>query len=96
MDNQKYRESLEEENKKLILIFKEFLKDLDQTNEKITELKKQIGEYELNYNSIHTLCQCVKFQLDENTKTINKIYNNEDYERLNKFTFSPDMICKDE
>lgn len=92
MSESDYKTELEEQNKKLVVIYKEILLNLNKSYKSIKSLAGDLKQEEINFEAVSTMADCIKFKLDESTKLLNKIYNGEEYTHMNTFKFDPCMI----
>ena len=87
-----YKNDLEDENKKLMEIYKLMLNDLSINNKQIEDLKEHLKNETDKFEGMVLLVNCLKYKLDTNTKLLHKIYNNEEIEPINKFMFNSDLV----
>ena len=90
MDSQKTE--LENKVSELTKVYVQMLNSLADIYDEKEQIEKQLQEFEHNFKSVLLLTDCIVFKLNESKKSLNALYNNEEFTPIPKFIFSRDMV----
>ena len=82
-----YKIELEKDHQNLTNIFTTMLQDLQISTKKINELEEELKKEKNSRDGFILILNSIKIRLEEETKALNKIYANEEYEPLKKYNF---------